>query len=69
MEAQIDLLEGKRKSGVRLHETIATYAEQSRLVAGLPPSDAGGVSGNGTGTARGGAASIPMDRCRRACPG
>jgi two-component system, NarL family, sensor histidine kinase DegS len=35
MEAQIDLLEGKRKSGARLHEAITAHAEQARVIAGL----------------------------------
>jgi signal transduction histidine kinase len=42
MEAQVDLLEGKRKSTSRLHEVIKTHADQARRVAGLPeggPSD------------------------------
>jgi two-component system sensor histidine kinase DegS len=53
MEAQIDLLEGKRKSGLRLYEAITAHAEQARVVAGLPPTtgeDAGGEGGNGTST-------------------
>jgi histidine kinase len=57
MEAQIDLLEGKRKSGVRLYESIAAHAEQARVVAGLPPG-AGDVGG-GNGTA--GADAAPVD--------
>jgi two-component system, NarL family, sensor histidine kinase DegS len=36
MEAQIDLLEGKRKSAIRLHEMISTHANQARTVSGLP---------------------------------
>jgi two-component system sensor histidine kinase DegS len=52
MEAQIDLLEGKRKSGARLHETITTYAEQAAVVAGLPVgARGGGGAGNGSGIA------------------
>ncbi|HKG18268.1 MAG TPA: histidine kinase, partial [Candidatus Limnocylindrales bacterium] len=55
MEAQIDLLEGKRKSGVRLHETITAHADQARVLAGRPPgaSDGtatGNANGNGKGT-------------------
>ncbi len=60
MEAQIDLLEGKRKSGVRLHETIAAHAEQARVVAGLPP-DAQADTGDAAGKAgRGGDQGGPM---------
>ena len=47
MEAQIDLLEGKRKSGDRLHETIAAHEAQARVVAGLPPVDDDGSGGDG----------------------
>ena len=47
MEAQIDLLEGKRKSGARLHETIVAHADQARIVAGLPPGEGEGASGGG----------------------
>lgn len=36
MEAQVDLLEGKRKSAARLHEAIVTHAAQARALAGLP---------------------------------
>ena len=36
MEAQVDLLEGKRKSLARLHEAIVTHAAQARQLAGLP---------------------------------
>jgi hypothetical protein len=52
MEAQIDLLEGKRKSGIRLHETITAHEAQARVVAGLPPvaDDASDVD-NGKGSA------------------
>jgi hypothetical protein len=57
MEAQIDLLEGKRKSGMRLHETITAHEAQARVVAGLPPpTEDGADSGNGTG-----AAPAPLD--------
>ena len=44
MEAQIDLLEGKRKSAQRLSEALAANAERAKVVAGLP-------AGNGTGAA------------------
>jgi two-component system sensor histidine kinase DegS len=51
MEAQIDLLEGKRKSGIRLHETITAYEAQARVVAGLPPDvDDRSASDNGNGS-------------------
>jgi signal transduction histidine kinase len=36
MEAQVDLLEGKRKSAARLHEAITEHAAQARTIAGLP---------------------------------
>jgi Signal transduction histidine kinase len=36
MEAQVDLLEGKRKSAARLHDAIVTHAAQARALAGLP---------------------------------
>ena len=36
MEAQVDLLEAKRKSLARLHEAIVTHALQARSLAGLP---------------------------------
>ena len=42
MEAQMDLLEGKRKSAARLHEAIVEHAAQARILAGLPD---GGRSG------------------------
>jgi two-component system sensor histidine kinase DegS len=38
MEAQVDLLEGKRKSAIRLHEALAAHAEQAKAVAGMPHS-------------------------------
>jgi len=40
MEAQVDLLEGKRKSAIRLHEALAAHAEQAKVVAGMPPGEA-----------------------------
>ena len=59
MEAQIDLLEGKRKSGARLHETISAHEAQARVVAGLPPD---GEDGSGGGNGKGkGAAPAPVD--------
>ena len=52
MEAQIDLLEGKRKSGMRLHESITAHEAQARVVAGLPPDEADASAGaNGSGAA------------------
>ena len=36
MEAQIDLLEGKRRSAARLSDATKAYAEQARAVASLP---------------------------------
>jgi two-component system sensor histidine kinase DegS len=48
MEAQVDLLEGKRKSAIRLHEALAAHAEQAKVVAGMPLgelSQAGGDDG------------------------
>jgi hypothetical protein len=57
MEAQIDLLEGKRKSGVRLHETISAHEAQARVIAGLPPDGEDG-SGSGGGNGKGAA---PVD--------
>ncbi len=50
MEAQVDLLEGKRKSGKRLYETIESHAAQARKLAGMPD---GGVSPKGLGEADG----------------
>ena len=52
MEAQIDLLEGKRKSGTRLHETISAHAEQARVLAGLP-AGAGEAAKHGNGNGKG----------------
>jgi hypothetical protein len=36
MEAQVDLLEGKRRSAVRLGESMLAHAAQARYLAGLP---------------------------------
>jgi two-component system sensor histidine kinase DegS len=47
MEAQVDLLEGKRKSGARLYETIRAHAEQARTLAGLPGGGVAQPSGGG----------------------
>jgi two-component system sensor histidine kinase DegS len=60
MEAQIDLLEGKRKSIARLHELIETHAAEVSEMAGLAPSRAASPTGttldnggsNGGGSAR-----------------
>ena len=57
MEAQIDLLEGKRKSALRLHEAISAHAEQAMAVAGLPPG--GADVGAGFGAAGAGGAAVP----------
>jgi two-component system sensor histidine kinase DegS len=46
MEAQVDLLEGKRKSAARLHEAIVTHAAQARALAGLPNQGAGHGGGS-----------------------
>jgi two-component system sensor histidine kinase DegS len=43
MEAQIDLLDGKRKSALRLSETLAAQAEHAKAVA-AQPSDAGAAT-------------------------
>jgi hypothetical protein len=49
MEAQIDLLEGKRKSAARLHEALASWAGEVAAMAGLSAADlaagAGGAAG------------------------
>ena len=45
MEAQIDLLEGKRKSIARLHELIMTHAAEVSEMAGLAPARAASPSG------------------------
>jgi two-component system sensor histidine kinase DegS len=47
MEAQIDLLEGKRKSAQRLSEALAANAERAKVVAGLPADGGTGADGNG----------------------
>ena len=48
MEAQVDLLEGKRKSAARLHEAIVTHAGQARGLAGMPaPAASGGSNKKG----------------------
>src|SRR5262245_55022190 len=58
MEAQIDLLEGKRKSALRLSEMLNAKADQAKQVAGMPAGGAGVAGGAATsnGAADGGAA-------------
>jgi len=68
MEAQIDLLEGKRKSGARLQETITTYAEEAALVAGLSAGASGGT-GNGSGSGIAEAAEASLDASGPLPPG
>jgi hypothetical protein len=51
MEAQVDLLEGKRKSAARLHDAIVSYAVNARNLAGVP-----NALGSGKGGANGHAA-------------
>jgi len=41
MEAQVDLLEGKRRSAARLHDAILAHAALARELAGLPDGGAG----------------------------
>src|SRR6185436_13293900 len=59
MEAQIDLLEGKRKSAVRLADLLSAKSDQAKTVAGLPAggADDGATAGDGgdgaTGTVPG----------------
>ncbi|HYK94586.1 MAG TPA: histidine kinase [Candidatus Dormibacteraeota bacterium] len=65
MEAQVDLLEGKRKSAARLHEAIVTHAAQARALAGLP--DKGGKRGAGTNAMPGDDA--PIDEAAPMPPG
>lgn len=50
MEAQIDLLEGKRKSVGRLLELIRTHAGEVREVAGIEPTPAPSPSGSPPGS-------------------
>jgi hypothetical protein len=50
MEAQIDLLEGKRKSIGRLHQTIDAHAAQVRAVAASGGALAGGADGVAIGS-------------------
>jgi two-component system, NarL family, sensor histidine kinase DegS len=62
MEAQVDLLEGKRKSAARLHEAIVTHAAQARALAGLP--NHGGQRGGASG-----ADEAPIDEAAPMPPG
>ena len=56
MEAQQDLLEGKRRSGIRLAESIKAHAEEARSLAGTP------AEGRArTRTAQDAAAGTPLD--------
>lgn len=55
MEAQLDLLEGKRRSAARLAEATKAHAAQARAIAGMP------VTGFGTKTAEEAAAGMPLD--------
>jgi hypothetical protein len=50
MEAQVDLLEGKRKSAMRLQEALLTNASQAGALAGSPPAHAGEPGTNGVDT-------------------
>ena len=50
MEAQIDLLEGKRKSIGRLHELIKVHAAEVQEMAGLEPSGAAGRASSSSAT-------------------
>ena len=75
MEAQIDLLEGKRKSAVRLADLLSAKSDQAKTVAGLPAggADDGATAGDGgdggAGTVRASWTSTSAARCRRASPG
>jgi two-component system, NarL family, sensor histidine kinase DegS len=56
MEAQVDLLEGKRRSAKRLGDSIKAHAEQARALAGIPASERGR-----TKTAAEAADGMPLD--------
>jgi two-component system, NarL family, sensor histidine kinase DegS len=62
MEAQIDLLEGKRKSVGRLHEAILAHAASIREMAPATAAEAAakpaGARGTGSGAAAGGQAAL-----------
>jgi hypothetical protein len=60
MEAQVDLLEGKRKSGQRLYEAVNEHAVHARALAGLP--DGGAAIGPGTGAGAAGSATGGADQ-------
>ncbi len=49
MEAQVDLLEGKRKSAARLHDSIAEHAALARGLAGMPEGGAAKAVAPGKG--------------------
>ncbi|HEY4228398.1 MAG TPA: histidine kinase [Candidatus Limnocylindrales bacterium] len=67
MEAQVDLLEGKRKSAARLHEAIVTHAAQARALAGLDNQGGKrGASGANSGAA---ADEAPIDEAAPMPPG
>lgn len=53
MEAQIDLLEGKRKAAARLHETIVAHADAIRALSGTGDTDAEATLAGAPGDARG----------------
>ena len=56
MEAQIDLLEGKRRSATRLADAIKAHATEARAMAGMPPE-----ARPRTRTAEEAAAGMPLD--------
>jgi len=51
MEAQIDLLDGKRKSALRLADMLAAQAEQARKVAARPDGGTGAADAGSAGDA------------------
>jgi hypothetical protein len=58
MEAQVDLLEGKRRSAARLYEVTMAHAALAREVAGLPD---GGVSPKALKSGKHAADETPVD--------
>ena len=56
MEAQLDLLEGKRRSAARLADATRAHAAQARAIAGMPA-----PGGGRTKTADEAAAGMPLD--------
>ena len=60
MEAQVDLLEGKHKSAMRLHDALLGNASQASALAGVPATDSGDSGTNGSGAASGGDDGAPM---------